>query len=83
MANAIMEGQLRTAIDTDSELANRGCGTRLLQPSGLSVHFGAMEVGVWYWRNGRFELFVDGKGPVVALGTVAEALRYTRERLSR
>jgi hypothetical protein len=82
MSTAIMEAQLRAALDTDLELAKRGCRTRFHHPSGVGVEFKSTEVGVWHWTNGRFELLVDGKGPVVSVDTVAEATRYTRESLS-
>jgi hypothetical protein len=82
MATAIMEAQLRAALDTDIELAKRACRTRFLQPSGVGVEFRATEVGDWQWKNGQYELVVDGQGPIVRVDTVAEAVRYTRETLS-
>jgi hypothetical protein len=81
MSTAIMEAQLRAALDTDLELAKRGCRTRFRPPSGVAVEFKSTEAGVWHWKNGRFELLVDGKGPIVTVYTVAEAVRYTRESL--
>jgi len=82
MSTAIMEAQLRAALDTDIELAKRACRTRFHQPSGVGVEFKSTEVGVWHWKNGRFELFVENQGAIVTVETVAEAVRYTRESLS-
>jgi len=83
MAIEIMEAQLRAALDTDARLIERGCRTRAYHPSGVGIERGAVEVGVWHWSNGQFELYVDGNGPVVTVDTVAEAVRYTREKLVR
>lgn len=83
MSTEIMEAQLRAALDTDARLIERACRTRFHQPSGVGVEFGSSEVGIWHWVNGRFELHVDDSGPAVAVDTVAEAVRYTRNELAR
>jgi len=83
MAIEIMEAQLRAALDTDGRLIERGCRTRAHLPSGVGIERGAAEVGVWHWNNGQFKLYVEGRGPVVTVDTVAEAVRYSREKLVR
>jgi len=83
MATDIMEARLRTALDADRGLVKRGCSTRQLDPSGVGVSFGSAEAGAWFWANGMFELRSDGGTSVVTVETVAEAVRYTRERLGQ
>ena len=81
MAIEIMEAQLRAALDTNARFVEKTCHTRFVDPSGVAIECGSNGVGIWHWTNGRFEFHVDGDGPVVAVDTVAEAVRYTRERL--
>ncbi|MGD9805168.1 MAG: hypothetical protein AB7E81_01190 [Hyphomicrobiaceae bacterium] len=83
MASAIMEARLRAAFLRDIALTDRGIATRFEDPSGVAVAFGQSEAGIWRWQNGQFELFVAGDGPVAAFDTVAEAVRYTRDRLGK
>ncbi|MGE0700047.1 MAG: hypothetical protein AB7O57_13205 [Hyphomicrobiaceae bacterium] len=81
MSTAIMDAQLRAAINADRVIATRGCRGEARQPNGVAVEQGASVKGIWYWRNGAFELFVGGDGPIVAVDTVAEAVRYSRDHL--
>jgi hypothetical protein len=82
MATAIMEAQLRDALNVDRDLTARGAKAADRQPSGVAVERGPNVLGIWHWRRGQFELNVGGAGPVVTVETVAEAVRYTREQLA-
>ncbi|MEZ5815526.1 MAG: hypothetical protein R3D44_00405 [Hyphomicrobiaceae bacterium] len=81
MATAIMEGQLRAALEADRELGQRGCHVVPRRPNGVAIERGVAELGVWYWKNGQFELSIAGDHAVVRVDTVAEAVRHTREKL--
>jgi|LNFM01.1.fsa_nt_gb hypothetical protein len=82
MATAIMEAQLRDALNADRDLTARGAKAAERQPSGVAIERGPNVLGIWHWRRGQFELTIGGSGPVVTVETVAEAVRYTRERLA-
>lgn len=82
MANAIMETQLRDALNADRDLTARGAKAVERQPSGVAIERGPDVLGIWHWRRGQFELHADGSGPIVTVATVAEAVRATRERLT-
>ncbi len=81
MATAIMEAQLRDALNTDRDLTARGARAAERQPSGVAIERGQNVLGIWHWRGGQFELHVGRTGPVATVETVAEAVRYTREQL--
>jgi hypothetical protein len=82
MATAIMEAQFRDALNGDRDLAARGCVGVPRQPSGIAVERRGIAVGVWHWRNGRFEFApATSSDPPIGVDTVAEAVRHTRERL--
>lgn len=81
MATEIMEAQLRAALDTDARFVEKACRTHFANPSGVAIECNASEIGIWHWTSGRFEFHVADSGPVMAVDTVAEAVRYTRERL--
>lgn len=81
MATAIMEARLRDALNADRDLAGHGVKSTVRQPSGVAVERGGTVLGIWRWRGGVFELYIGSTGPVVAIETVAEAVRHTRERL--
>jgi hypothetical protein len=82
MATAIMEAQLRDALNGDGELNARGAQAAARLPSGVAVERGPDVVCVWHWRAGLFELHVGGSGPVATVETVAEAVRQTRDLVS-
>ncbi len=82
MATAIMEAQLRDALNADRDLADRGARAVARQPSGVAVERGPSIAGVWHWRSGQFELHIGGSGPAATVGTVAEAVRLTREKVA-
>jgi hypothetical protein len=82
MATAIMEAQLRDGLNADRDLTARGAKAAERLPSGVAVERGPTVLGIWHWRRGQFELHVGGSGPIVSVATVAEAVRYTRERLA-
>jgi len=81
MATAIMEAQLRDALNADPHLSGRGAKAVDRHASGVAIERGPNVLGIWHWRRGQFELRVGGTGPVATVETVAEAVRTTRERL--
>jgi hypothetical protein len=81
MATAIMEAQLRDALNADRDLAGRGAKASAQQPSGVAIERRGAVLGIWRWRGGLFELYIGSTGPVVAIETVAGAVRHTRKRL--
>lgn len=83
MSTTIMEAHLCDAMNADPELLALGfVAARNAAASGVIVSGRGGTAGVWHWRNGTFELEVAG-AVIVALETVAEAVRYTRERLGQ
>lgn len=80
MSTAIMEAELRDALNADRTLAATGCHVEERRPSGIAIMRGSSTVGVWHWRGGAFEL--EASLPA-STDTVAAAVRYTRDRLCR
>ena len=79
-AAGIMEDQLRAALVSDRRLAGvREPRTRA--EGGIAIERPGAREWLWRWIDGEFQLSI-ADSPVVAVETVAEAVRYTRENLA-
>jgi hypothetical protein len=83
MSAVIMEGQLASRLRSDSVLSQRGCTAARAATGGVTIERRGHHLGVWHWRQGIFAYTPAGYGePTVEVETVAEAVRYTRERVT-
>jgi hypothetical protein len=78
MSSSIMETQLIRSLQTEPELARRGCQIAAATNAGVLISRAGRPRGLWSWRGGSFA-FVPHSGTATAIevDTVAEAVQYT------
>jgi hypothetical protein len=78
MSSSIMETQLVRSLQTEPELARRGCQIAAATNIGVLISRAGRPRGLWSWRHGEFAFTPQGATePAVEVGTVAEAVQYT------
>lgn len=78
MSSSIMETQLIRSLQTEPELARRGCQIAAATNAGVLISRAGRHRGLWSWHNGSFAFVPHGgTDPAVEVDTVAEAVQYT------